>query len=75
MNFKPCKHLDHNAENYPSCTLNKVSSHQSVIKYFERESPYDGATTKVQFCGNGRGRINNVFDCYQQDGPMSCYEQ
>jgi hypothetical protein len=29
-------------------------------------------SAKVQFCGKGRGRINEVFACYT--GEMSCYD-
>ena len=72
MSLIPCKHLDHNPENYPSCELKTCEPHFPDVKYFERNVPYEGAATKVQFCGQGRGRINSVFECYE--GCMSCYE-
>jgi hypothetical protein len=69
--MKPCKHLDYNLDNYSGCELKTCAPHYPDVKYWEREAPYDGAPTKVQFCGEGRGRINSVFDCY--NGEMSCY--
>jgi hypothetical protein len=75
MNLIPCKHLDHNPDNYPSCELKTCEPMMPEIKYFERKSTYEGCPTKVQFCGQGRGRINAVFDCYEGPGPCGCYEE
>lgn len=74
MKLIPCKHLDHKAENYPGCELRTCFPDFSDVKYFYREAPYEGAATRVQFCGAGRGRINAIFDCYEQPGPMNCHE-
>ncbi len=68
--MKACKHLDYEP-NYPSCTLCEIKD--MGVRYWEREAPYDGAATKVQFCATGRGRINSIFACYNP-GEMSCYE-
>ena len=70
MKYVPCKHIDHSDTYAESCVLVTIES--MGVKYWERKSvPYDGAPVKVQFCGLGRGRINNVFGCY---GEMYCYE-
>ena len=74
MPLIPCKNLDHNPENYPSCELKTCAPHFPEVKYFKRESMYEGCPTQVQFCGKGRGRINSIFDCYEAPGPCSCYE-
>jgi hypothetical protein len=71
-NLIPCKHLDHNPENYPSCEL-KTCELIPHVKFFERKPIHEGAATQVQFCGQGRGRINSIFDCYESCS-MSCYE-
>ena len=68
----PCKHLDYDEKKYPSCELKTCDPHFPDVKYFERKAPYDSAPTKVQFCGQGRGRINDIFECYE--GCHSCYE-
>jgi len=72
MKLIPCKHLDHNPDNYPSCELKTAEPHCPGVKFFERKEAPAGAPTRVQFCGAGRGRINAVFDCY--DGSMHCYD-
>jgi hypothetical protein len=71
MSLIACKHLDHNAENYPTCELIEPEQFPGV-KYFKRLNPGEGNPVNVQFCGKGRGRINSIFDCY--DGCLSCYE-
>ncbi len=68
----PCRHLDYNEEKHPNCELKTCEPHFPNVKYFEREVLFEGAPTKVQFCGKGKGRINSVFECYE--GCMSCYE-
>jgi len=73
MSLIPCKNLDHNEDHYPSCELKTGAPHFPDVKYFERPSLYEGCPEKVQFCGQGRGRINAIFDCY--DGSMHCYEK
>lgn len=73
--MKPCKHLDHNPDNYPGCTLITLEQFAAcTVKHWRRnEVPYPEAPINVQFCGQGRGRINGIFQCYNQ-GEMSCYE-
>lgn len=73
MKLEPCKHLDYATENYPTCELKTCDPHFPQVKYFEREAPYEGAASKVQFC-KLRGRINSIFDCYQKPGPMNCHD-
>ena len=70
--MKPCKHLDHSSE-FIDCELVQINDFDIPIKYWERLNvPYDGAPITVQFCGLGKGRINGIFQCYNE-GEMSCY--
>lgn len=72
MTLIPCRHLDHNAENYPSCELVESIDFPGV-KWFRRTKEIGkGIPVDVQFCGKSRGRINSIFDCYE--GCLSCYE-
>jgi len=66
-----CKHLDYNENNYPSCKI--VTIKPEGWKYWERTSTYEGCPTKVQFCGAGRGRINEIFACINP-GEKHCFE-
>jgi len=73
--MKPCKHLDHNEANYgASCELVEIEGFSCPVKHWRRKKvPYDGAAVNVQFCGQGRGRIPGIFQCYNR-GEMPCYE-
>lgn len=71
--MKPCKHLDYNEANYPSCELVELDHFTCPVKHWKRKAPYEGAPVNVQFCGQGRGRINGIFQCYNE-GEMHCYE-
>ena len=72
--MKACKHLDHEPENYPTCKLVTIDTMSVPVKYWERQNlPYPEAPRKVQFCGDGRGRINGIFQCYNP-GEMHCYD-
>ncbi len=68
--MRACIHLDHNPENYPSCTLVTLDNFRVQVKHWRRS---EGSPQNVQFCGQGRGRINGIFQCYNE-GEMSCYE-
>lgn len=77
MNLIPCKHLDYDGD-YIDCTVQTCAPHFPHVRYWLRgerwtdngpDQPPNPAN--VQFC-KLRGRINNIFDCY--DGSMSCYE-
>lgn len=77
--MKPCKHLDYTTE-YVDCTIETCAPHFPNVKYWLRGKTWTDVPpgwtpnpSKVQFCGQGRGRINGVFQCYQP-GDMSCYE-
>lgn len=74
MSLKPCRWLDYDEKKYGTqCTLRTCAPHFPEVRYWFREVvPYDDAPRKVQFCGQGRGRINSIFDCY--DGSLPCYE-
>lgn len=70
----PCKHLDHSEAYAGSCILRTLNGFSCEVKYWERQSvPYPDAPRRVQFCGQGRGRINGIFQCYNP-GELSCYE-
>lgn len=74
MSMAPCKHLDHSDTYAESYELVQIDSFSCTVKYWQRKSaPYDGAAKNVQFCGQGRGRINGIFQCYNP-GEMHCYE-
>ena len=80
MKLIPCKHLDYEADKYgPDIKLREVGPSHPGVRYWERgkrwtdNGPDDPPNPAcVQFCGQGRGRINAIFDCY--DGSMHCYE-
>lgn len=78
--MKACKHLDHTPGKYgPDIELCTLAPHYPKVKFWrrgekwtnngpgERPNPRD-----VQFCGNGRGRINDKLSCYL--GELPCYE-
>lgn len=76
--MKPCKHLDFDVEKYgDAADLKEISGFPCLVKYWHRNErfapPGSGNPVKVQFCGQGRGRINGIFQCYNE-GEMSCYE-
>lgn len=72
--MKPCKHLDHSDTYKESCDLVDLEGFSCLVKYWHRKVvPYEDAPRKVQFCGQGRGRINSIFSCYNE-GEMHCYE-
>ena len=74
--FVPCKHLDYDEGRYSSCDIERCPPPNEHVRYWAR-SPvfsYGGRPRNVQFCGQGLGRINAIFDCYQAPGPMNCYE-
>jgi len=74
--MKPCKHLDFSQERYgEAATLKSIPGFSCPVQYWERKPeamPYEGAPRDVQFCGQGRGRINGIFQCYNE-GEMHCY--
>lgn len=74
--MKPCKHLDYDGK-YVDCEIVDLSDQfpkcKPFVKHWKRlKAAEQGNPVNVQFCKN-RGRINGVFDCYNQ-GEMSCYE-
>ena len=74
----PCKHLDYDKEKYAAAgAIETCAPPFENVRYWARNSVFtdDGRNPRnVQFCGQGRGRINGIFDCYESPGPMSCYE-
>lgn len=72
--LKPCKYLDHTNRYAGTCTLCTIQHPDCIIKYWHRNTvPYIGAPENVQFCGESRGRINSILDCYTPD-EMACYK-
>ena len=66
-----CKHLDYREGHYPQCEIITMPDGR---KYWQRNNlPYPEAPRNVQFCGNGRGRINKIHDCIDP-GFMHCFE-
>ncbi len=76
--MKACKHLDYETE-YTGSKIVELDGFPCRVRYWERgpiwtEGPgNEGNPKNVQFCGQGRGRINGIFDCYNP-GEMHCYE-
>ena len=77
--MNPRKHLDYEEGKYTDCEIKTCEPHFPIVRYWRRgESWTEGPMNKgnpqnVQFCGLGRGRINGIFQCYNE-GEMSCYE-
>jgi hypothetical protein len=70
----PCKHLDY-SPNYDDCEIKTLAPHYPQVRFWQRGERWtDGGRNPrdVQFCGQGRGRINGIFQCY--NGEMHCYE-
>jgi len=65
MKFKGCKHLDYDESKYPTCKLTNLYDDNFCWERPEGD--------KVQFCGQGRGRINGIFQCIN-DNEMPCFE-
>lgn len=73
----PCKHLDYDREKYNhDCEIKTCPPPYEHVRYWARGPVWTegGNPRNVQFCGQGRGRINSIFDCYSAPGPMRCYE-
>ena len=77
MKLVPCKHLDYDEATYgETCKIETCAPHFPQVRYWARDDRWtEGGKNprNVQFCGAGRGRINSIFDCYQQ-GVQPCYE-
>jgi hypothetical protein len=70
----PCKHLDYNENYAPGCELMNCSPDFPEVRFwFRHVVGYPEAPRKVQFC-KLRGRINGIFQCYQES-EMCCYEE
>jgi hypothetical protein len=75
----PCKHLDYDESRHPECRIATVAPHFPNVRYWARpdhmvdNGPGQKPNRYVQFCGQGRGRINGIFQCYEA-GEMHCYE-
>jgi hypothetical protein len=74
----PCKYLDYSTQ-YIDCEIVEIPDFPCRVRYWRRgptwtEGPgNEGNPVQVQFCGQGRGRINGIFQCYNP-GEMVCYE-
>jgi len=77
--MQPCKHLDYTPGKYTDCTIVELLGFSCRVRHWKRgptwiEGPgNEGNPMNVQFCGQGRGRINGIFQCYNP-GEMGCYE-
>ncbi len=76
----PCKNLDHTEGKYDDCTLETCTPHFPEVKFWRRGPRWtdngpgrEPNQSQVQFC-KLRGRINDIFDCYQKS-EMPCHEQ
>lgn len=70
----PCKHLDYTEGKFEDCSIEDCSPWYPHVRYWARGERWtDGGNPRnVQFCGQGRGRINAIFECY--NGEMACYQ-
>ena len=77
MKLCACKHLDFNEATYgEAAELRTLTDFEGVVvKYWKRRPHmlHNDAVSSVQFCGQGRGRINGIFQCYDES-EMSCYQ-
>ena len=78
--MKACRHLDYRADRFTDSEIRTCAPHYPDVRYWFRGPSWTDNgpgklpnPAKVQFCGQGRGRINGVFQCYQP-GEMPCYE-
>jgi hypothetical protein len=73
MSMKPCKHLDYTDGKYTACQIKTCAPHFPDVRYWERGAVWTegGNPQNVQFC-KLRGRINEIFACY--NGEKHCYE-
>ena len=69
IKWKGCKRLDYDEKKYPACKLIK----KDIGWWWERQNIIEGDPINVQFCGQGRGRINGIFQCIN-NGEMPCFE-
>lgn len=72
--LKPCKHLDYEEGKYIDCEIRTAAPDFPDVRYWHRGPTWTegGNPADCQFCGQGRGRINGIFQCY--NGEMHCYE-
>ena len=70
-----CKYLDFEQDKYVDCKIVEIDAPGGErVRCWERTHvPYPEAPRLVQFCGMGRGRINNPLACYGAPGPCGCY--
>jgi hypothetical protein len=79
--MQPCKHLDYTEGKHgPDITLETITGFAVPVRFWLRGPTWTDNgpgekpnPAKVQFCGQGRGRINGIFQCYNP-GEMYCYE-
>ncbi|MEY2875279.1 MAG: hypothetical protein RLZZ373_2650 [Pseudomonadota bacterium] len=77
----PCKHLDYQEGKYgPDIELQRLGPPYEYVRFWKRGERWtnngpghDQNPANVQFCGQGRGQINSILNCY--DGSQGhCYE-
>ena len=71
----PCKHLDY-SDGYKDAADIETHDVYPHVKFWRRKPVWTNNgefPDCVQFCGQGRGRINSIFNCYEK-GFMSCYD-
>ena len=76
----PCKYLDYAEGKYTDCQIKTLAPHYPQVRFWQRGERWTAGPSAgsppgprdVQFCGQGRGRINGILQCYLP-GEMSCY--
>lgn len=72
MKLIPCKHLNFNPEDYPSCQLVRMETEDNPnLCCWKRFTP-NGEIQYCQFCDK-RGRIYRLTECHS-DEEWDCYE-
>lgn len=70
-----CKHLDYEGE-YTDCEIITIEpegwKHWKRGKTWTEGKVNEGNPVNVQFCKQGRGRINGIFQCINP-GEMGCF--
>jgi hypothetical protein len=81
VKLHPCKHLDYAEGKYdPDIELRRLPAPDNVVRFWHRGERWTNNgpnqppnPADVQFCAQGRGRINGILQCYIA-GEMHCYE-
>lgn len=71
----PCKYLDYTEGKYTNCEIVEIGGFSCLVRHWKRGKVWTegGNPENVQFCKQ-RGRINEIFACYNPS-EMSCHSE